>query len=67
MFQFVLSIAPSNVLTPGYRSGGLKFQRPVSYGTQDFSTNKSLYPLTEPVIKNEAFAQTSGTKINSAA
>lgn len=60
MFQFVLSIAPDSVLSPRYKSGGMKFDRPISHGTQDFATNKSLYPLTEPVIKREAFAQTCG-------
>lgn len=34
--------------------------RPVSNGVQDYPTNKSLYPLTKPIPKIEALAQTSG-------
>lgn len=60
MFQYVLSIAPDKILSPGYKSGGMKFNRSVSNGTQEFGTNRSLYPVTQPVIKNEAFAQTCG-------
>lgn len=62
-YKFVLSIAPGNTLTPTHKSGGKKFIRPISSGVQDFGTNQSLYPLTEAVVKVEAYAQTSGKKI----
>lgn len=32
----------------------------MSNGVQDYETNKSLYPLTQPIPKIEALAQTSG-------
>jgi xanthine dehydrogenase/oxidase len=35
-------------------------QRPLSSGKQDFDTDKSLFPLNEPVPKIEAVAQCSG-------
>lgn len=60
MLQYVLSITPDGVLSPRNKSGGKKFDRPVSTGAQEYGTNKSLYPMTQPVVKLEAFAQTSG-------
>lgn len=56
----MLSIAPKEVLSPRNADGGSKLVRAVSNGVQDFVTNKSLYPLTEPVSKVEALAQVSG-------
>lgn len=53
-------MAPPGVVSPKHQSGGEKFNRPVSTGAQDFSSNKSLYPLTEPMPKLEALAQTTG-------
>lgn len=38
----------------------MKLTRPLSNGVQDFDSNKSLYPLTQPIPKVEALAQTSG-------
>lgn len=40
--------------------GGSKLIRSISNGVQDYATNKSLYPLTQPVSKIEALAQASG-------
>lgn len=48
------------MVSPKNKSGGLKFSRPVSNGLQEYDTNKSLYPLTQPLPKVEALAQTSG-------
>lgn len=61
-YKFVLSIAPNNTITPSHVSGGKRLIRPISFGAQEYGTNRSLYPLTEPVVKVEAFAQTSGKK-----
>lgn len=60
MFQFVLSIAPKEILSPRNIDGGSKLIRSISNGVQDYATNKSLYPLTQPISKIEAFAQVSG-------
>lgn len=62
MFQYVLSIAPANILPSAYKSGGTKLERPISSGSQEYSTNPSVYPVSEPIIKIEAMAQTSGRK-----
>ncbi|XP_049819047.1 uncharacterized protein LOC109599933 isoform X2 [Aethina tumida] len=59
-YKFVLSIAPSDKLSDRNRSGGTLLQRPLSSGVQDYSSNKKLYPLSEPLVKLEALAQTSG-------
>ncbi|KAF2904753.1 hypothetical protein ILUMI_01423 [Ignelater luminosus] len=59
-YKFVLSITPSNKVSPENKSGGQLLQRPVSTGVQDFQTNQSLYPLTEAIPKLEALGQTSG-------
>lgn len=60
MFQFLLSIAPKDMLSPKNVDGGSKLVRPISNGVQDYATNTSLYPLTQPVSKIEALAQVSG-------
>jgi xanthine dehydrogenase/oxidase len=59
-YKAVLSIAPSDKLSPAMKSGGTLLDRPVSTGVQDYETNKSLYPLTQAITKLEALAQTSG-------
>jgi hypothetical protein len=41
-------------------SGGNDLVRPLSSGKQIFETNKTMWPLTEPVPKLEAIAQCSG-------
>lgn len=41
-------------------SGGAVTARPISCGTQDFQTNKCLYPLNQPVPKYEGLIQSSG-------
>lgn len=57
-YKFILSIAPT--VPARYKSGGTILQRPLSQGHQEFGTNKSTYPLSEPLIKVEALAQTTG-------
>ncbi|KAI8431972.1 hypothetical protein MSG28_004503 [Choristoneura fumiferana] len=54
----LLSLSP--VVNPRYLSGGTLLTRPVSRGTQTFDTDKSLWPLNEPVPKLEALTQCSG-------
>ncbi|XP_074027296.1 uncharacterized protein isoform X2 [Leptinotarsa decemlineata] len=57
-YKFILNIAPQ--ISNRNRSGGTLIQRPLSTGVQQFGTQKNEWPLTEPVIKIEARAQTSG-------
>lgn len=58
--QFVLKTAPSGLVTSRHVSGGTILQRPLSSGIQEFGTQKENWPLSEPIIKLEALAQTSG-------
>ncbi|KAF2906096.1 hypothetical protein ILUMI_00078 [Ignelater luminosus] len=61
-YKFILSITPDDKISPRNKSGGLKQNklRPVSKGSQDYETNESLYPLTQPIPKLEALAQCTG-------
>lgn len=43
-----------------FRSGATAIERPISSGLQSFDTNEDLWPLTEPVLKNESLIQCSG-------
>lgn len=45
-----------------FHSGGFLLDRPISTGIQRYDTQPKNYPLSEPIIKLEALAQTSGKK-----
>ncbi|XP_028031989.1 indole-3-acetaldehyde oxidase-like isoform X3 [Bombyx mandarina] len=57
-YKAILSLAPA--VNPRYASGGTTLKRLVSRGEQTFETDKSLWPLNEPVPKLEALTQCSG-------
>ncbi|XP_044257084.1 indole-3-acetaldehyde oxidase-like isoform X1 [Tribolium madens] len=59
-YKAILTIAPSDKISLKNKSGGSLLQRPISKGVQDYDTKKSLYPLTQPISKLEALAQTTG-------
>ncbi|KAJ2951736.1 hypothetical protein O0L34_g13901 [Tuta absoluta] len=59
-YKFVLNISPPGTASPRIKSGGELLNRPLSKGSQNFQTDKSLYPLNEPVPKYEAIIQSSG-------
>ncbi|XP_059062078.1 uncharacterized protein LOC131854909 [Achroia grisella] len=59
-YKFTLSIAPSSIVDPRYKSGGELLHRPISHGTQDFQTDSSLYPINQPLPKLEGLLQSSG-------
>lgn len=59
-FKYILSIASEERINPRNKSGAQKLTRPVSRGSQDYETKQSLYPLTKPIAKIEAYAQVSG-------
>lgn len=59
-FQAVLSMAPEGAVRPRHKSGAYNLHRPISKGTEEFPTSKSVYPLTQPIPKIEALAQASG-------
>ncbi|XP_018565775.1 indole-3-acetaldehyde oxidase-like [Anoplophora glabripennis] len=59
-YKYILSIAPSKFVSERHRSGGEELIRPVSSGSQDFGTDKTVYPLSQSMPKIEAVAQTTG-------
>lgn len=61
-YKSLLSLCPSTTLHPRYLSGATKLRdsRPVSQAMQKYDTDKSLYPLNEPIMKIEAMIQCSG-------
>ncbi|KAF5284774.1 hypothetical protein FQA39_LY04499 [Lamprigera yunnana] len=59
-YKYILSITPEDKLSIRNKSGGERFIRSVSKGTQDYETNTSLYPLTRPIPKLEALTQCTG-------
>ncbi|KAL1517488.1 hypothetical protein ABEB36_001248 [Hypothenemus hampei] len=59
-YKCILSLAPEGKLSPRNKSGASLLLRPLSSGVQEFSTDKTEYPVTEPIVKLEALAQTSG-------
>ncbi|KAL6263815.1 hypothetical protein P5V15_003898 [Pogonomyrmex californicus] len=58
-YKFVLSIKPDNINSK-LRSGGSILKRGLSSGTQDYDTDKNVWPVNKPVMKLEAIQQTSG-------
>ncbi|XP_039288989.1 xanthine dehydrogenase isoform X2 [Nilaparvata lugens] len=61
LYKFILSVLglPDGV-SPNMKTGGASMSRPVSTASQSFQTDKSLWPLNQPINKLEAFAQCSG-------
>lgn len=59
-FQAMLSLCPSNRMNANYKSGAEAIKRSTSHGTQTFETDKSVWPLNQPVPKLEALVQCSG-------
>ncbi|XP_045499508.1 indole-3-acetaldehyde oxidase-like isoform X1 [Colias croceus] len=57
-YKAVLSLSPS--VNPRYKSGGEVLSRPIATGTQTYDTDKSLWPLNQPVEKLEGLSQCSG-------
>lgn len=60
MSQFVLKTCPSAQVADRFKSGGTLLERPVSKGSQEYGTIEKEWPLTQPITKLEALAQTSG-------
>ncbi|XP_011694373.1 PREDICTED: xanthine dehydrogenase/oxidase-like isoform X2 [Wasmannia auropunctata] len=58
-YKFVLSIKPEN-MNSKLRSGGSILKRELSSGTQDYDTDKNVWPVSKPMVKLEAIQQTSG-------
>ncbi|XP_063538704.1 uncharacterized protein LOC134747956 [Cydia strobilella] len=59
-YKAVLYLCPDGKLDPRHRSGGSAIKRSTSQGTQTFDTDKSIWPLNQPIPKLEALVQCSG-------
>ncbi|KAI8432031.1 hypothetical protein MSG28_004552 [Choristoneura fumiferana] len=59
-YKAILYLCPEDKLDPKHRSGGTAIKRNTSKGTQMFDTDKSVWPLNQPVPKIEALVQCSG-------
>ncbi|CAH2090110.1 unnamed protein product [Euphydryas editha] len=62
-YKAILSLSPS--VHPIYKSGGDLLYRPVSGGTQIYDTDKTLWPLNQPLPKLEALSQCAGEALYS--
>ena len=63
LLQFVLHLLGDHVPI-ALRSGGSDLERPLSEGKQTYSTDKSEWPLTEPMTKRTAKLQVCWPKNN---
>ncbi|XP_073946005.1 uncharacterized protein isoform X2 [Choristoneura fumiferana] len=59
-YKAILNLCPDDKIDPKYRSGGDAIKRIISQGSQTFDTDKSVWPLNQPVPKLEALVQCSG-------
>ncbi|XP_061183006.1 uncharacterized protein LOC133191267 [Saccostrea echinata] len=59
LYRFVLDVLGDKV-SPLYRSGATPLSRPLSSGKQSYDTNPTVWPLTQPISKVEAYNQTIG-------
>ncbi|KAM3955308.1 aldehyde oxidase 2 [Aphomia sociella] len=59
-YKAILSTCPNGKINPKYRSGGEAIKRNTSQGTEVFDTDKSVWPLNQPIPKLEAMAQCGG-------
>lgn len=60
-YRFCLNTIPfKDRVRLEFRSGAAAIERSISSGRQLFDTNRNLWPLTQPVLKNEALVQCSG-------
>ncbi|XP_063225147.1 uncharacterized protein LOC134532557 [Bacillus rossius redtenbacheri] len=62
LYKFLLSLASDRV-NSRYKTGGEILSRPLSSGRQTYQTDKSLWPLNQPIPKIEAQYQTAGETI----
>ncbi|XP_026741667.1 xanthine dehydrogenase 1-like isoform X2 [Trichoplusia ni] len=62
-YKAILSLCPSNKMNSYYKSGGEAIKRHKSKGMQSYETDKTLWPLNQPVPKIEALVQCSGEAV----
>jgi xanthine dehydrogenase/oxidase len=65
-YQFYIwvaeQVAPGTIV-PALQSAGIRYERPVSRGTQTYQKYEDEYPVNKPYIKAEAFMQAAGEAI----
>ncbi|XP_019858733.1 PREDICTED: xanthine dehydrogenase/oxidase-like [Amphimedon queenslandica] len=59
-YKFYLEALGSANINPLYQSGAVPYVRPVSQGSQSYSTDSSKYPVNQPLPKLTATLQASG-------
>ncbi|KAJ8719469.1 hypothetical protein PYW08_011644 [Mythimna loreyi] len=59
-YKAILSLCPINRMNPLFKSGGEAMKRQKSKGMQSFETDKSVWPINQPIPKIEALVQCSG-------
>lgn len=60
-YRFFLNTAPiKRKIRLEFRSGATAIERPISSGIQIYDSKVNLWPLTEPVFKNEGLIQSAG-------
>ncbi|KOB76483.1 Aldehyde oxidase AOX1 [Operophtera brumata] len=59
-YKAILSLSPDDKVDPRFRSGGEAIKRHTSKGSQTYDTDKTVWPLNQPVPKIEALVQCSG-------
>ncbi|CAD0197572.1 unnamed protein product [Chrysodeixis includens] len=61
-YKGLLTLCPPQVVAKRYQSGTVKIHecRPVSEGKQTFTTDPTMWPLNQPIVKVEAAIQCSG-------
>ncbi|PZC82143.1 hypothetical protein B5X24_HaOG210951 [Helicoverpa armigera] len=62
-YKAILSLCPSDKMNPTYKSGGEAIKRHSSKGMQSYETDKSIWPLNQPIPKIEALVQCSGEAV----
>ncbi|CAB3227797.1 unnamed protein product [Arctia plantaginis] len=59
-YKAILSLCPDGQMSKRYRTGGEVLKRNTSRGGQIFDTDKTVWPLNQPIPKLEALVQCSG-------
>lgn len=60
LLQAILSLCPDGQISARYKTGGEVLKRNTSQGAQIFDTDKTVWPLNQPIPKLEALVQCSG-------
>ncbi|XP_075976749.1 xanthine dehydrogenase-like [Anticarsia gemmatalis] len=59
-YKAILNLCPDDKIDPKFKSGGEAIKRLTSRGTETYDTDKSVWPLNQPIPKIEALVQCSG-------